>query len=847
MNFILPLDVLSLRGDSFYDVVEEFCGKEVVELPKFQMINSSVDLIEVDDAFSILQIDSHQTTSIKEFLGVTGKDNNGKYSFFVMPGIRLKLEKFTRSLRTFLSSTGSSSSLNIKSLTISSELLQRYPFLIDLINCLELQLLTDFPLDFISNMLSNITRSKNLYRYEQSVKDYAVSLYILGGRNVYDFVRLNIPGLIPSLTSLRSILTSSKKYFIEGEFQYERFNEFIELLDCKYAFCGEDSTSVVSKVCYDSRSNSFVGFTLPLKDGFPCSRYFSTNSFGELEQWYEKIDKSFLINANVIQAVCPSNRTSPSPFLLAAYGTNSKYTARDILNRWSKIFDSFMTQNIRILGFSSDCDPKQMKAMGDSMGFFSNEHTGFEYHPDHFKISLFKANAPHLCTKLRNRLLSSTTILLVGDRYAGIAHLIQLIDNRSKIDHGLTLSDICQKDKQNYSSCEKITSDAVLSSLKTISNSEATQAYLQIIKCIELTFVEKSTNVIDRVYNAWCAVFIVRIWYAWLQTTNSDELNKKVSHSHSTVFNEPIPKRNFFIAIPTLFSLELNAHSLTYLVVLYAEQKITEEALNIALFNSQMCFRTFRVARSMSGPFSSVVNFSVYEFLQGVEKLAVLQSIKWSSESKENNIIFPKHHKQSKKTSLTRLTSTITITVTEQALEVTVFSAYLKANQILSVCGLSILNPYDKMISFEEVNRLAYKKLSRSKCTTSNKKHIKSNENDDENEDDDEDEDEDEDEDNEQHRSNRQRSESDIVDEHDESTSIDDFDLDILLNVSRSTIRGMHIFDSIDNSQADSFFPGELNGRIKYMHKKTAKLDVKRNKSEILSKKQNALNQLKSF
>ncbi|CAF4677323.1 unnamed protein product, partial [Rotaria socialis] len=368
-----------------------------------------------------------------------------------------------------------------------------------------------------------------------------------------------------------------------------------------------------------------------------------------------------------------------------------------------------------------------------------------------------------------------------------------------------------------------------------------------IIKCIELTFVEKSTNVIDRVYNAWCAVFIVRIWYAWLQTTNSDELNKKVSHSHSTVFNEPIPKRNFFIAIPTLFSLELNAHSLTYLVVLYAEQKITEEALNIALFNSQMCFRTFRVARSMSGPFSSVVNFSVYEFLQGVETLAVLQSIKWSSESKENNIIFPKHHKQSKKTSLTRLTSTITITVTEQALEVTVFSAYLKANQILSVCGLSILNPYDKMISFEEVNRLAYKKLSRSKCTTSNKKHIKSNENDDENEDDDEDEDEDEDEDNEQHRSNRQRSESDIVDEHDESTSIDDFDLDILLNVSRSTIRGMHIFDSIDNSQADSFFPGELNGRIKYMHKKTAKLDVKRNKSEILSKKQNALNQLKSF
>ncbi|CAF1525162.1 unnamed protein product, partial [Rotaria sp. Silwood1] len=57
----------------------------------------------------------------------------------------------------------------------------------------------------------------------------------------------------------------------------------------------------------------------------------------------------------MIQPICPIGQISPPPFLLAAYGTNS---------------------------FSADCDPKQMKAMRDSMGF--------EEHPNRFEISLLR-------------------------------------------------------------------------------------------------------------------------------------------------------------------------------------------------------------------------------------------------------------------------------------------------------------------------------------------------------------------------------------------------------------------------------------------------------------------------
>jgi len=182
----------------------------------------------------------------------------------------------------------------------------------------------------------------------------------------------------------------------------------------------------------------------------------------------------------------------------------------------------------------------------------------------------------------------------------------------------------------------------------------------------------------------------------------------------------------------------------------------------------------------------------------------------------KNNIIFPKHHKQSQQTFSTPLTSTIATTITEKLLEEIVFSAYIQASQILSGCRLSILDPNRKMISFEEVNRLAYRKLSRSKCTISKKKPVQSNN---ENE---KDEDEDEDEDGEHHQRSKQSSANDIMDDYDELSSINELDPDTLPKVSTSTFNGMRIFDSIDDCQSESFFLVEVNGQKKFMHKQTA-------------------------
>ncbi|CAF1596085.1 unnamed protein product [Rotaria magnacalcarata] len=118
-----------------------------------------------------------------------------------------------------------------------------------------------------------------------------------------------------------------------------------------------------------------------------------------------------------------TQNTILSPFLLSAYGIDNTATVNDILKRWWYIFNQCLQRNIRIIGFAPD--------------------------------------ATHLATKWRNRLLSSTTELRLGDQSISIDHLYSIIDNAkfTKIDHGLTKSDINPKDRQNFSSCVKLTSD----------------------------------------------------------------------------------------------------------------------------------------------------------------------------------------------------------------------------------------------------------------------------------------------------------------------------------------------------------------------------------------------------
>ncbi|CAF4804848.1 unnamed protein product [Rotaria socialis] len=125
-----------------------------------------------------------------------------------------------------------------------------------------------------------------------------------------------------------------------------------------------------------------------------------------------------------------------------------------------------------------------------------------------------------------------------------------------------------------------------------------------------------------------------------------------------------------------------------------------------------------------------------------------------------------------------------------------------------------------KLISFEEVNQIAHKKLTKSKCKISKKKTSASNKVEEEEEIENEFDDDDKNE--EQHQLDKRYSENNTTNEDEESMLIDEFDFDVLPEVSSSTVNGMRIFDSIDNCQNESFFSVEVNGQKKYLHKQTA-------------------------
>lgn len=118
------------------------------------------------------------------------------------------------------------------------------------------------------------------------------------------------------------------------------------------------------------------------------------------------------------------------------------------------------------------------------------------------QLLLFLQDGIHVITKWRNRLLSSTAELRFGSQYISIQHLFDIIENTNytKLDHGLTRSDLNPKDRQNYNSCIKISSDDVLNILAGDTDTYGTYVYLKLMRMIILSYVEKTTGIKQRTY-----------------------------------------------------------------------------------------------------------------------------------------------------------------------------------------------------------------------------------------------------------------------------------------------------------------------------------------------------------
>jgi len=489
------------------------------------------------------------------------------------------------------------------------------------------------------------------------------------------------------LSTLNDSLFRAGASIEEGEFRFHALHEHQKSSDYELAVCSEDATGVIKKITYNATTNTFTGFSAPLKHGIPIAHHFQTDSFNQLSEWFENNHKSNLLNIHMVQPLTSSN-LHLSPFLLAAYGIDSKFKAVDVLNRWIWTLEQSRQSNVRIVAFSTDCDPRYLLAMRLATGFFAKYmNTSICNRKDTLEIPLpknwstwfFMENRQlffcfqdpiHLCTKLRNRILSDTSTMLIGKEEISMEILITLIQNKSKLVHGLVQTDVNPKDRQNFSSCLKLSSDDVLVALEDLDDSEATRVYLILLRSIVLAYVEHDTSIIDRLYYGWLAVFLCRIWQTWLHTVDKTQI---LGHDSKKTPND------LFITTPAHFSIELNAHSLLAICLLVKQQQLPESALSISKYHSQSCENTFRLTRSMSGPFSSIVNFTIDQFLKRAGKLAVLTDIETKSESGqlECPLQFPKHHKRRRRMASNKSTSNSSIDrLTNENIENTICRAF---------------------------------------------------------------------------------------------------------------------------------------------------------------------------
>ena len=111
----------------------------------------------------------------------------------------------------------------------------------------------------------------------------------------------------------------------------------------------------------------FIGFSSLLPNGIPQMNFFQTDDFNELRSWMEEFYRSEFISLHVVQPLI----SSVSPFILSAYGTDGRVSATDILQRWLYIFKQCLSQGVRIIGFSTDADPRYLRAMRLCTRFFA--------------------------------------------------------------------------------------------------------------------------------------------------------------------------------------------------------------------------------------------------------------------------------------------------------------------------------------------------------------------------------------------------------------------------------------------------------------------------------------------
>lgn len=230
----------------------------------------------------------------------------------------------------------------------------------------------------------------------------------------------------------------------------------------------------------------------------------------------------------------------------------------------------------------------------------------------------------HVGVKLKARLLKQSIVLPLGKYVANFSYLNMLIQIHGKHEHGLRMRDLDRYDRQNFEAVERIIQASHL--LDSIPDAMGTKMYINAMSSSIYSYLDKEMAPLKRLEEMWFAVFFFRYWKKWLKL-------------HSKEFN----LKNNFITSNAFTCIEVNAHSM---LMLFLKLRNVDPGTSTSfvpwMLGSQACESTFRTVRSMTGTFSTIINFSILNLLQRLHKLSILQELQSASEREAHGFHFPR-------------------------------------------------------------------------------------------------------------------------------------------------------------------------------------------------------------
>lgn len=245
-----------------------------------------------------------------------------------------------------------------------------------------------------------------------------------------------------------------------------------------------------------------------------------------------------------------------------------------------------------------------------------------------------------------------------------------------KNEHGIRARDLDFKDKQNFAAVEHLFKTSNF--LNKFPEALGTKYYLDVAKSAVYSYLDKSMS----------PAFFYRYWRQWI------------------MLQKPFTLQNNYITSNSYMCVEINAHSLlAYIMIMRDSYSNKPEVFTPWLIGSQSCEQKFLSLRSMTGTFSTMINFSMLSMTQRLHKLAIMEDLQSQCEAEKHHIQFPRLEAHRKKIGHGQQNTQTFSHLTDDLIHDILKKAEQRAKEAMDILGMAADLDKNKMLDTPPINK----------------------------------------------------------------------------------------------------------------------------------------------